>query len=121
MGRTAIDYLEGIGMEAINAYEQELLAYAMKPSAPSQGCAFSAPPGKGRRHLLQPRRGPSPRYRHHSRPGRHRHSHRPPLRAARDGALWRTGHGASVIGLLQYNAEIDALVAGIHKVKEVFG
>jgi cysteine desulfurase/selenocysteine lyase len=118
----AIEYLEGIGMEAINAYEQELLAYAMK--------AVGAIPGV---HLFGTAREKAGVI-SFSLEGVHPHDIATIL--DQDGIAIRTGHHCAQpvmerfgvpamarASLAFYNttAEIDALVAGIHKVKEVFG
>ena len=57
---------------------------------------------------------------HHPRPGRHRRPHRPPLRQP---VMERFGVPATArASLAFYNtrAEVDALTAGIRKVREVF-
>jgi cysteine desulfurase / selenocysteine lyase len=118
----AVDYLEGIGMEAINAYEQELLAYAMK--------AVGAVPGVRIFGTAREKAGVIS----FSLEGVHPHDIATIL--DQDGIAIRTGHHCAQpvmerfgvpamarASLAFYNtkAEIDALVAGIHKVKEVFG
>ena len=118
----AIDYLEGIGMEAINAYEQELLAYAMG--------AVGAIPGVRIFGTAREKAGVMS----FSLEGVHPHDIATIL--DQEGIAIRTGHHCAQpvmerfgvpamarASLAFYNttAEIDALVAGIHKVKEVFG
>ena len=118
----AVDYLEGIGMEAINAYEQELLAYAMK--------AIGAVPGVRIFGTAREKAGVIS----FSLEGVHPHDIATIL--DQEGIAIRTGHHCAQpvmerfgvpamarASLAFYNtkAEIDALVAGIHKVKEVFG
>jgi cysteine desulfurase / selenocysteine lyase len=118
----AVDYLEGIGMEAINAYEQELLAYAMK--------AVGAVPGVRIFGTAREKAGVIS----FSLEGVHPHDIATIL--DQEGIAIRTGHHCAQpvmerfgvpamarASLAFYNtkAEIDALVAGIHKVKEVFG
>lgn len=118
----AIDYLEGIGMEAINAYEQELLAYAMN--------AVRAIPGVRIFGTARAKAGVIS----FSLEGVHPHDIATIL--DQEGIAIRTGHHCAQpvmerfgvpamarASLAFYNtkAEIDALVAGIHKVKEVFG
>jgi cysteine desulfurase/selenocysteine lyase len=118
----AIDYLEGIGMEAINAYEQELLAYAMN--------AVGAIPGVRIFGTAREKAGVIS----FSLEGVHPHDIATIL--DQEGIAIRTGHHCAQpvmerfgvpamarASLAFYNtkAEIDALVAGIHKVKEVFG
>jgi cysteine desulfurase / selenocysteine lyase len=117
----AVDYLEGIGMEAINAYEQELLAYAMK--------AVGAVPGVRIFGTAREKAGVIS----FSLEGVHPHDIATIL--DQEGIAIRTGHHCAQpvmerfgvpamarASLAFYNtkAEIDALVAGIHKVKEVF-
>jgi cysteine desulfurase/selenocysteine lyase len=118
----AIDYLEGIGMEAIHAYEQELLAYATQ--------AVSAIPGVRIFGTAAAKAGVIS----FSIAGVHPHDIGTIL--DQEGIAVRTGHHCAQpvmerfgvpamarASLAFYNttAEIDALVAGIHKVKEVFG
>src|SRR5919109_1026409 len=118
----AIDYLEGIGMEAINAYEQGLLAYAMN--------AVRAIPGVRIFGTAREKAGVIS----FSLEGVHPHDIATIL--DQEGIAIRTGHHCAQpvmerfgvpamarASLAFYNtkAEIDALVAGIHKVKEVFG
>jgi cysteine desulfurase/selenocysteine lyase len=118
----AIDYLEGIGLEAINAYEQELLAYAME--------AVGAIPGVRIFGTAKEKAGVIS----FSLEGVHPHDIATIL--DQQGIAIRTGHHCAQpvmerfgvpamarASLAFYNtrAEVDALVAGIHKVKEVFG
>jgi cysteine desulfurase / selenocysteine lyase len=118
----AIDYLEGIGMEAINAYEQELLAYAM--------VAVGATPGVHIFGTAKDKAGVIS----FSLAGVHPHDIATIL--DQEGIAIRTGHHCAQpvmdrfgvpamarASLAFYNTpgEIDALVAGIRKVKEVFG
>jgi cysteine desulfurase / selenocysteine lyase len=119
---TAIDYLEGIGMEAINAYEQELLVYGME--------AVGAIPGVRIFGTAKEKAGVIS----FSIEGVHPHDIGTIL--DQEGIAIRTGHHCAQpvmdrfgvpamarASLAFYNTreEIDALVAGIHKVKEVFG
>jgi cysteine desulfurase / selenocysteine lyase len=118
----AIDYLEGIGLEAITAYEQELLVYAME--------AVSAIPGVRIFGTAKEKAGVIS----FSLEGVHPHDIATIL--DQEGIAIRTGHHCAQpvmerfgvpamarASLAFYNtkAEIDALVAGIYKVKEVFG
>lgn len=118
----AIDYLEDIGMEVINAYEQELLAYAMN--------AVGAIPGVRIFGTAREKAGVIS----FSLEGVHPHDIATIL--DQEGIAIRTGHHCAQpvmerfgvpamarASLAFYNtkAEIDALVTGIHKVKEVFG
>jgi cysteine desulfurase/selenocysteine lyase len=118
----AIDYLEGLGMEAINAYEQELLAYAMN--------AVGAIPGVRIFGTAREKAGVIS----FSLEGVHPHDIATIL--DQDGIAIRTGHHCAQpvmerfgvpamarASLAFYNtkSDVDALVAGIHKVREVFG
>jgi cysteine desulfurase/selenocysteine lyase len=118
----AIDYLEGLGMEAISAYEQELLAYAMR--------AVGAIPGVRIFGTAREKAGVIS----FSLEGVHPHDIATVL--DQEGIAIRTGHHCAQpvmerfgvpamarASLAFYNtiAEVDALVAGIHRVKEVFG
>jgi cysteine desulfurase / selenocysteine lyase len=118
----AIDYLEGIGMEEINAYEQELLVYAT--------AAVGAAPGVRIFGTAKEKAGVIS----FSLEGVHPHDIATIL--DQEGIAIRTGHHCAQpvmdrfgvpamarASLAFYNTkeEIDALVAGIHKVKEVFG
>jgi cysteine desulfurase / selenocysteine lyase len=119
---SAIDYLDGVGMEAINEYEQELLAYAME--------AVGAIPGVRIFGTSKEKAGVIS----FSVEGVHPHDIGTIL--DQEGIAVRTGHHCAQpvmerfgvpamarASLAFYNTreEIDALVAGIHKVKEVFG
>jgi cysteine desulfurase/selenocysteine lyase len=118
----AIDYLDGIGMETINAYEQELLAYAMKVVGAIAGVHIFGT-AKEKAGVIS-----------FSLEGVHPHDIATIL--DQEGIAIRTGHHCAQpvmerfgvpamarASLAFYNTrqEIDALVAGIHKVKEVFG
>jgi cysteine desulfurase/selenocysteine lyase len=118
----AIDYLEGIGMEAINAYEQELLAYAMNAVSDIPGVRIFGT-AREKASVIS-----------FSLEGVHPHDIATIL--DQEGIAIRTGHHCAQpvmerfgvpamarASLAFYNtrAEIDALVAGIYKVKEVFG
>jgi cysteine desulfurase / selenocysteine lyase len=118
----AIDYLEDIGMEAINAYEQGLLAYAMD--------AVGAIPGVRIFGTAREKAGVVS----FSVEGVHPHDIGTIL--DQEGIAIRTGHhcaqpvmerfGVPAMARASFafyntQSEIDALVAGIHKVKEVFG
>ena len=118
----AIDYLDGIGVETINAYEQELLAYAMKVVGAIAGVHIFGT-AKEKAGVIS-----------FSLEGVHPHDIATIL--DQEGIAIRTGHHCAQpvmerfgvpamarASLAFYNTrqEIDALVAGIHKVKEVFG
>jgi len=117
----AIDYLEGIGMEAINDYEQALLAYATE--------AVGAIPGVYIFGTAKEKAGVIS----FSIEGIHPHDIGTVL--DQEGIAIRTGHHCAQpvmerfgvpamarASLAFYNTrqEIDALVAGIEKVQEVF-
>jgi cysteine desulfurase/selenocysteine lyase len=118
----AVDYLEDLGMEAINAYEHELLCYATG--------ALSAIPGVRIFGTAKEKAGVLS----FSIEGVHPHDIGTIL--DQEGIAIRTGHHCAQpvmerfgvpamarASLAFYNTrqEIDALVAGIQKVKEVFG
>ena len=107
----------------IAAHEHDLLAYAHRArcaTIPGLRIIGTAR-GEGRRALLRARGRPPARHRHHPRLRGHRHPHRPPLRAAGDGALRRARPPrAPRFGLYNTRDEIDALVRGLHKVREMF-
>ena len=118
----ALDYLSGIGLEAIEAYEDELLAYASRgPAGGPRASPSSARPGR--------------------KPERSRSSWRAstPTTSARcsttKGVAIRTGHhcaqpvmarygvpatARASLGLYNTREEIDVLVRGLRKVREVF-
>jgi cysteine desulfurase/selenocysteine lyase len=119
---SAIDYLEGIGMDAINQYEQELLAYGMKVvgAIPDIHIYGTSPEKAGVISFTIE--------------GVHPHDVGTIL--DQEGIAIRTGHhccqplmdrfgvpAMSRASMAFYNTkeEIDAMVAGIYKVKEVFG
>ncbi len=117
----AIAYIENVGLDNIAAHEHELLVYGTDAVVgPSRRPADRDRARKGRRALLCRRRHSSARHRHHPRPGRNRDSHRPSLRAAGDGVFYGIPATARAsFGLYNTKEEIDALVAGIQRVKEV--
>ena len=118
----ALDYLNGIGLEAVAAHEHELLAYATEALAAIPGLRLiGTAPRQGERPVVRAGRRPSARHRHDARPGRHRRPHRPPLLPAGDGPLRRAGHGARLVRLLQHARGDRRPGAGAsHKVKEMF-
>jgi cysteine desulfurase/selenocysteine lyase len=118
----AIDYLESIGMEAIDGYEQELLIHAMKVVGAIPGVRIYGTAKEKASVICFSIEGV--------------HSHDIGTILDQEGIAIRTGHhcaqpvmdrfGVSAMSrasMAFYNTkeEIDALVAGIHKVKEVFG
>jgi len=118
----AIDYLEGIGMEAINEYEQCLLDYAMEAVGAIPGVRIYGTAKEKASVVCFSIEGV--------------HPHDIGTILDQEGIAIRTGHhcaqpvmdrfgvpAMSRASMAFYNTkeEIDALVAGIQKVKEVFG
>jgi cysteine desulfurase / selenocysteine lyase len=118
----AIEYLDGIGMDAIDAYEQSLLAYAMDALAAIPGVRIFGTAEQKASVICFAIEGV--------------HPHDVGTILDQEGIAIRTGHhcaqpvmdrfgvpAMSRASMAFYNTkeEIDALVAGIHKVKEVFG
>jgi cysteine desulfurase/selenocysteine lyase len=118
----AIDYVDGIGMEAISAYEQELLVYAMEAVGAIPGVHIFGT-AKEKASVIS-----------FSLEGVHPHDIATVL--DQEGIAIRTGHhcaqpvmerfgvpamARASVAFYNTKEEIDALVAGIHKVKEVFG
>jgi cysteine desulfurase / selenocysteine lyase len=118
----AIDYLESIGMEAINEYEQSLLDYAMEALGAIPGVRIYGTAEEKASVICFSIEGV--------------HPHDIGTILDQEGIAIRTGHhcaqpvmdrfgvpAMSRASMAFYNTkeEIDALVAGIQKVKEVFG
>jgi cysteine desulfurase / selenocysteine lyase len=118
----AIDYLESIGMEAINEYEQSLLDYAMEAVGAIPGVRIYGTAEEKASVICFSIEGV--------------HPHDIGTILDQEGIAIRTGHhcaqpvmdrfgvpAMSRASMAFYNTkeEIDALVAGIQKVKEVFG
>ena len=118
----AIDYLEGVGMDAIDEYEQGLLAYAMEAIGALPGVRIYGTAEEKASVICFVIEGV--------------HPHDVGTVLDQEGIAIRTGHhcaqpvmerfcvpAMSRASMAFYNTreEIDALVAGIHKVKEVFG
>jgi cysteine desulfurase/selenocysteine lyase len=118
----AIDYLDGIGMEAIGPYEGELLAYATKELAAVQGLKIIGTAREKAGVISFVVDGV--------------HAHDVGTILDQEGIAIRTGHHCAMpvmerfgvpatarASLAFYNTkeEIDALVRAIHKVREVFG
>ncbi|MBI4482195.1 MAG: cysteine desulfurase [Acidobacteria bacterium] len=117
----AIDYLDGIGLEAVAAYERELLAYATEALCTIQGLRIIGTAKEKAGVLSFVLDGV--------------HAHDIGTILDRDGIAIRTGHHCAMpvmqrfgvpatarASLAFYNTreEVDALVAGIDKVREVF-
>jgi cysteine desulfurase/selenocysteine lyase len=118
----AVDYLEGVGMEAIDDYEQQLLAYGMAAVGGIPGVRIYGTAREKASVICFSIEDI--------------HPHDIGTILDQEGIAIRTGHhcaqpvmdrfgvpAMSRASMAFYNtkAEIDALVAGIHKVKEVFG
>lgn len=118
----AIDYLESVGMDAIDEYEQGLLAYAMDALGAIPGVRIYGTAREKASVICFTIDGV--------------HPHDVGTILDQEGIAIRTGHhcaqpvmerfgvpAMSRASMAFYNtkAEIDALVAGIHMVKEVFG
>ena len=90
----AIDYLEAVGLDAIEAHEHELAAYALGRLGGGAGHQALRPARRpSRRHrLLQPRGHPPARRRADPRPAGRRDPRRPPLLPAADAEARRRGH-----------------------------
>jgi cysteine desulfurase/selenocysteine lyase len=118
----ALDYLEGVGMDAITAHDQELLAYGTRALEAIPGLRLLGH-GKERSGVL-------------SFVMEDVHAHDVGTILDREGLAVRAGHhcaqpllscfgvAATVrASLALYNTreDVDALVRGLHKVREVFG
>ncbi len=84
----ALEYICKLGMDKIAAHEHDLLAYATEEVGAIAGVQLigTARERAGVLSFVMDRRA-SARSRNHPRPRRHCHPHRPPLRAAGDGAF----------------------------------
>ncbi len=82
----AIDYLEAIGLDAIEAHEHELAAYALGRLGEVPGITLYGPPADRRagHRLVQPRGDPPARRRPDPRPAGRRDPRGPPLLPAAD-------------------------------------
>lgn len=118
----AIDYLEGIGMEAIARHEQELTLYAMQALSSEKGVTILGPEAKKRGGVVS-----------FTLEGIHPHDVAQILDA--DGIAVRAGHHCAMplhqhlnlpattrASMYLYNStdDIDALVRGLAKVRKVF-
>ena len=117
----AIDYLDGIGMEAIGAYEHELLDYGTQALSEIPGLELVGTAREKAAVLSFTLEGV--------------HPHDVGTILDQDGIAVRTGHhcaqpvmdrfgipatARASLALYNTKAELDLLVAGIHKVMEVF-
>ena len=100
----AIEYLEGLGMDAVREHEIELTVVRDRP-ADESGRDDLRPAGRserGRSRLVQPRRGSSARSGHDRGPGRRLHTGRAPLRAAADASAGRSRNRPGFVLHLQH-------------------
>ncbi len=99
----AIDYVEGLGREAIARHEHDLIVYATERLLTVEGLRIlGTAPGKGADPVLHRRRHPPARPRHHRRPVRGGGARRAALRRAADGAVRGGRHGARLLRPLQH-------------------
>ncbi len=99
----ALDYLSAVGLDRVARHERDLLDYATASLAEIPGARIiGTAPHQGEHPVVRPRRRAPARHRHHRRSGGRGHPHRPPLRAARHGALRRAGDGARVVRHVQH-------------------
>ena len=93
----ALEYVERIGIDNINRYEHELMAYATRGLSTVSGLRLiGTAAGKGRRAVLQPERVHDRRSRERIERGRNSGTCRAPLCAADPSPLRPGNHGASV-------------------------
>ena len=100
----AIDYLTNIGIDQIEAHEHDLTTYAMEQLSASDGVAVLGPAAERRGGIVSftPRLRSPARCRTDSRHAWGRGSRRPPLHAARDGALRHSRHDACELLSVQH-------------------
>jgi cysteine desulfurase/selenocysteine lyase len=118
----AIDYLQGIGLEAIEAHEHELAAYALGRLAEIPGMRLYGPPAERRAGVVSFNLGDI-------------HPHDVAQILDLDGVAIRAGHhccqplmqkldvtatNRASFYLYTVPEEIDQLVDGLHKVRKVF-
>jgi cysteine desulfurase/selenocysteine lyase len=119
----AVDFLQGIGMEQVRAHERELVAYGLERLRGVPGVTLHGPPDPGERGALIS----------FALDGIHPHDVAEIL--GRDGICVRAGHhcaqplmrclgvGATSrasFGVHNTDEDVDALIAGLAKVQEVF-
>jgi cysteine desulfurase/selenocysteine lyase len=119
----AVDYLEEIGMEAIEAHEHELAALALERMAEIPGIALYGPPAERRAGIVSFNLGDL-------------HPHDVAQVLDLEGVAIRAGHHCcqplmAKLGVAATNRasfylysvpeEIDRLVAGLHKARKIFG
>jgi len=119
----AVDFLQGIGMEQVRAHERELVAYALERLRGVQGVTLHGPPDPAERGALVS----------FALQGIHPHDVAEIL--GRDGVCVRAGHhcaqplmrrlgvaatSRASFGVHNTHEDVDALIAGLAKVQEVF-
>jgi cysteine desulfurase/selenocysteine lyase len=119
----AVDFLEGIGMEHVRAHERELVAYTLEHLRAVPGVSIDGPPDPAQRGALVS----------FALEGIHPHDVAEIL--GRDGICVRAGHhcaqplmrrlgvGATSrasFGVHNTDEDVDALIAGLAKVQEIF-
>ena len=102
----AVDYLEGLGMDAVREHEVALTAYALRTLTERFGDDLTihgpSEPGERGGVLSFAFRGPPPpRHLPGPRPARRVRAGRPPLRQAADATPRRVGHGPGLVVRLQ--------------------
>jgi cysteine desulfurase/selenocysteine lyase len=120
----AVDYLEAIGMDRVRAHEQALTEYMLEGLAAVPGLRVVGPPEASARGALAS----------FTLEGMHPHDIAELL--GREGVCVRAGHhcaqplmrclglGATArasLGVYNERSDIDALVAALHKGREIFG
>ena len=118
----ALDYIENVGLDNITSYEDGLLAYAAEALAGVPGVVLVGAPARRAGSVSFNLAGI--------------HPHDAGLILDREGIAVRGGHHCSQplmdffgvpatlrasVGVYNTREDIDALVAGLHKVREVFG
>ncbi len=97
----AIDYVEAIGVDAIDVHERGLARAAREALRRVNSLTLFGPDEFGRHRQLRPRRGASARHRDYLGRRRGRHPRRAPLLPAADGPARRAGDGAGELRCLQ--------------------
>lgn len=100
--RTAMDYMDGIGIDNIAAHEHELLVHAPTPCSAYRGCASMARLPTKRPSYRSLSATPTTTTRGYCSTNSASLFARPPLRPAADGKLRHRGHGACVVRPLQH-------------------
>jgi cysteine desulfurase / selenocysteine lyase len=117
----AIDYVDGLGRDAIQAHEPPCWSTPPSPRRRRRRPHLRHRPRQGR-HRLVPDGRPAPlRRRRRARPPRHRRPRRPALRRALMHRLGVDGTVRASFGLYSTHAEVDALAAGLAKAKAMLG